>query len=146
CLADPTLHVPLDEIQVDANLNFVEEPVEVLEREFKKLNRSCSDVVAFACVILSLLLEVALCNCSSTGRPLGAYNLGVATPRALVYVGLMTSRDARSWFEKRCVVGVQGVEAKLSSEVREVVKGVKKDCVVVFKVVNLSCVVKYCDK
>ncbi|GJY87209.1 putative reverse transcriptase domain-containing protein [Tanacetum coccineum] len=39
CLADPTLHVPLDEIQVDANLNFVEEPVEVLEREFKKLNR-----------------------------------------------------------------------------------------------------------
>ncbi|GJT83881.1 reverse transcriptase domain-containing protein [Tanacetum coccineum] len=60
--------------------------------------RSCSDVVAFACVILSLLLEVALCKCSSTGRPLGAYNLGVATPRALVYAGLMTSRDARSWY------------------------------------------------
>nr|GEY57991.1 putative reverse transcriptase domain-containing protein [Tanacetum cinerariifolium] len=28
CLADPTLHVPLEEIQVDAKLNFVEEPVE----------------------------------------------------------------------------------------------------------------------
>nr|GEZ03005.1 hypothetical protein [Tanacetum cinerariifolium] len=27
CLADPTLQVPLDEIQVDAKLNFVEEPV-----------------------------------------------------------------------------------------------------------------------
>ncbi|GJY41207.1 putative reverse transcriptase domain-containing protein [Tanacetum coccineum] len=27
-LADPTLQVPLDEIQVDAKLNFVEEPVE----------------------------------------------------------------------------------------------------------------------
>ncbi|GKB77235.1 hypothetical protein Tco_0944130, partial [Tanacetum coccineum] len=26
CLADPTLQVPLDEIQVDAKLNFVEEP------------------------------------------------------------------------------------------------------------------------
>ncbi|GJU44541.1 putative reverse transcriptase domain-containing protein [Tanacetum coccineum] len=37
CLADPTLQVPLDEIQVDAKLNFVEEPVEILEREFKKL-------------------------------------------------------------------------------------------------------------
>nr|GEX68779.1 hypothetical protein [Tanacetum cinerariifolium] len=36
CLADPTLHIPLDEIQVDAKLNFVEEPVEILEREFKK--------------------------------------------------------------------------------------------------------------
>ncbi|GJU84081.1 hypothetical protein Tco_1291627 [Tanacetum coccineum] len=32
--------VPLDEIQVDAKLNFVEEPVEILEREFKKLKRS----------------------------------------------------------------------------------------------------------
>ncbi|GKC03014.1 putative reverse transcriptase domain-containing protein [Tanacetum coccineum] len=40
CLADPTLQVHLDEIQVDAKLNFVEEPVEILEREFKKLKRS----------------------------------------------------------------------------------------------------------
>ncbi|GKC71414.1 putative nucleotidyltransferase, ribonuclease H [Tanacetum coccineum] len=40
CLADPTLQVPLDEIEVDAKLNFVEEPVEILEREFKKLKRS----------------------------------------------------------------------------------------------------------
>ncbi|GJV31044.1 putative reverse transcriptase domain-containing protein [Tanacetum coccineum] len=40
CLDDPTLQVPLDEIQVDAKLNFVEEPVEILEREFKKLKRS----------------------------------------------------------------------------------------------------------
>ncbi|GJT04361.1 putative reverse transcriptase domain-containing protein [Tanacetum coccineum] len=40
CLADLTLQVPLDEIQVDAKLNFVEELVEILEREFKKLKRS----------------------------------------------------------------------------------------------------------
>ncbi|GJX23034.1 putative reverse transcriptase domain-containing protein [Tanacetum coccineum] len=40
CLADPTLQVPLDEIRVDAKLNFMEEPVEILEREFKKLKRS----------------------------------------------------------------------------------------------------------
>nr|GEV67887.1 hypothetical protein [Tanacetum cinerariifolium] len=38
CLADPTLQVPLDEIQVDAKLNFVEEHVEILDRELKKLN------------------------------------------------------------------------------------------------------------
>nr|GEV38974.1 hypothetical protein [Tanacetum cinerariifolium] len=38
CLADPTLQVP--EIRVDAKLNFVEEPVEILEREFKKLKWS----------------------------------------------------------------------------------------------------------
>ncbi|GJU12795.1 reverse transcriptase domain-containing protein [Tanacetum coccineum] len=40
CLADPTLQVPLDEIRVDAKLNFMEEPFEILEREFKKLKRS----------------------------------------------------------------------------------------------------------
>ncbi|GKB86633.1 hypothetical protein Tco_0958905, partial [Tanacetum coccineum] len=40
CLADPTLQVPLDEIRVDDKLNFVEEHVEILEREFKKLKRS----------------------------------------------------------------------------------------------------------
>ncbi|GJV60217.1 hypothetical protein Tco_1466317 [Tanacetum coccineum] len=45
CLADPTLKVPLDEIQVDAKLNFMEEPVEILEREFKKLKRSRITIV-----------------------------------------------------------------------------------------------------
>ncbi|GJX23423.1 putative reverse transcriptase domain-containing protein [Tanacetum coccineum] len=40
CLADPTLQVPLDEIRVYAKLNFVEEHVKILEREFKKLKRS----------------------------------------------------------------------------------------------------------
>ncbi|GJV94844.1 hypothetical protein Tco_1546421 [Tanacetum coccineum] len=40
CLADPTLQVPLEEIQVDERLNFMEEPIEILEREFKKLKRS----------------------------------------------------------------------------------------------------------
>ncbi|GJY85734.1 putative reverse transcriptase domain-containing protein [Tanacetum coccineum] len=32
--------VPLDEIQVDVKLNFMEEPLEILKREFKKLKRS----------------------------------------------------------------------------------------------------------
>nr|GEW63447.1 hypothetical protein [Tanacetum cinerariifolium] len=40
CLADLTLQVPLDEIQVDDKLKFVEEPVKILVREFKKLKRS----------------------------------------------------------------------------------------------------------
>nr|GEX69216.1 putative reverse transcriptase domain-containing protein [Tanacetum cinerariifolium] len=45
CLADPTLQVPLDEIQVDAELNFIEEPVEILEKEFKKLKRSIIAII-----------------------------------------------------------------------------------------------------
>ncbi|GJZ76040.1 hypothetical protein Tco_0674308 [Tanacetum coccineum] len=45
CLADPTLQVPLDEIRVDDKLNFVEEPVEIMEREFKKLKRGRISIV-----------------------------------------------------------------------------------------------------
>ncbi|GJT51523.1 putative reverse transcriptase domain-containing protein [Tanacetum coccineum] len=39
------LAAPLEEIQVDAKLNFVEEPIEILEREFKKLKRSRIGIV-----------------------------------------------------------------------------------------------------
>ncbi|GJS94189.1 putative reverse transcriptase domain-containing protein, partial [Tanacetum coccineum] len=45
CLVDPALQVPFDEIRVDAKMNFVEEPVEILEREFKKLKRSRISIV-----------------------------------------------------------------------------------------------------
>nr|GEZ36813.1 putative reverse transcriptase domain-containing protein [Tanacetum cinerariifolium] len=36
-LADANLHVPLDEIKVDKTLRFVEEPVEIIDREVKRL-------------------------------------------------------------------------------------------------------------
>nr|GEX58308.1 putative reverse transcriptase domain, ribonuclease H-like domain, aspartic peptidase domain protein [Tanacetum cinerariifolium] len=39
CLVDANLHVPLDEIKVDKTLRFVEEPVEIMDREIKKLKR-----------------------------------------------------------------------------------------------------------
>ncbi|GKC10921.1 hypothetical protein Tco_1007703 [Tanacetum coccineum] len=45
CLADPTLHVTLEKIQVDAKLNFVEEPVEILDCKIKKLKRSRIPIV-----------------------------------------------------------------------------------------------------
>ncbi|GKA08458.1 putative reverse transcriptase domain-containing protein [Tanacetum coccineum] len=40
CLADASLHMPLDEIKVDKTLRFVEEPVEIMDREVKRLKRS----------------------------------------------------------------------------------------------------------
>ncbi|GJW80420.1 reverse transcriptase domain-containing protein [Tanacetum coccineum] len=39
CLADPDVQVPLDEIEIDENLRFVEEPIEIVERDVKKLKR-----------------------------------------------------------------------------------------------------------
>ncbi|KAD4981917.1 hypothetical protein E3N88_18588 [Mikania micrantha] len=40
CLSDDTLVIPLEEIQIDEQLNFVEEPVEIMDRETKKLKLS----------------------------------------------------------------------------------------------------------
>ncbi|GJV50688.1 putative reverse transcriptase domain-containing protein [Tanacetum coccineum] len=40
CLADANLHVPLNEIKVNQTLCFVEEPVEIMDREIRSLKRS----------------------------------------------------------------------------------------------------------
>ncbi|GJX61179.1 reverse transcriptase domain-containing protein [Tanacetum coccineum] len=45
CLADANLHVPLDEIKVDKTLRFVEEPLEIMDREVKTLKRSKMPIV-----------------------------------------------------------------------------------------------------
>ncbi|GJX66157.1 putative reverse transcriptase domain-containing protein [Tanacetum coccineum] len=45
CMADEPLAIPLDEIQVDDKLNFIEEPVEIMNREAKRLKQSCTPIV-----------------------------------------------------------------------------------------------------
>ncbi|GJT72139.1 hypothetical protein Tco_1031425 [Tanacetum coccineum] len=45
CLSDDTLDIPLEEIQLDDKLNFVEEPVEIMDREVKQLKRSRIPIV-----------------------------------------------------------------------------------------------------
>ncbi|GJW08548.1 putative reverse transcriptase domain-containing protein [Tanacetum coccineum] len=40
CLSDESLVIPLEELHVDDKLHFVEEPVEVVDREIKRLVRS----------------------------------------------------------------------------------------------------------
>ncbi|KAD6796197.1 hypothetical protein E3N88_07093 [Mikania micrantha] len=45
CLSDETLVIPLEEIQIDEQLNFVEEPVEIMDREIKKLKLSKIPIV-----------------------------------------------------------------------------------------------------
>ncbi|GJR94256.1 reverse transcriptase domain-containing protein [Tanacetum coccineum] len=39
CLADVTLHVPLEEVKINDKLHFVEEPMEIMDREVKKLKK-----------------------------------------------------------------------------------------------------------
>nr|GFB19232.1 putative reverse transcriptase domain-containing protein [Tanacetum cinerariifolium]GFB22986.1 putative reverse transcriptase domain-containing protein [Tanacetum cinerariifolium] len=40
CLSDEPLIIPLDELHIDDKLRFVEEPVEIIEREIKRLRQS----------------------------------------------------------------------------------------------------------
>ncbi|GJS75974.1 putative reverse transcriptase domain-containing protein [Tanacetum coccineum] len=68
CLADPTLRVPLDEIQVDTKLNFVEEPVEILFHFLEPLSQTDDSLstlkvkgLAFQEVTIGALTSSALC-------------------------------------------------------------------------------------
>ncbi|GKE98638.1 hypothetical protein Tco_0021989 [Tanacetum coccineum] len=45
CMADEPLAIPLDEIQIDDKLYFIEEPVEIIDREVKRLKQSHIPIV-----------------------------------------------------------------------------------------------------
>nr|GEV92139.1 putative reverse transcriptase domain-containing protein [Tanacetum cinerariifolium] len=45
CLSDESLIIPLDEVQLDDKLYFIKEPVEIMDREVKKLKQSCIPIV-----------------------------------------------------------------------------------------------------
>ncbi|GJW74847.1 putative reverse transcriptase domain-containing protein [Tanacetum coccineum] len=45
CLSDETLSIPLDEIQIDEKLHFIEEPAEIIDHEVKRLKQSRIPIV-----------------------------------------------------------------------------------------------------
>nr|GEU71165.1 putative reverse transcriptase domain-containing protein [Tanacetum cinerariifolium] len=45
CIADEPFAIPLDEIQVDDKLHFIEEPVEIMDREVKRLKQNCIPIM-----------------------------------------------------------------------------------------------------
>ncbi|GJS47674.1 putative reverse transcriptase domain-containing protein [Tanacetum coccineum] len=45
CLSDEPLAIPLDKIHVDDKLNFIDEPVEIMDREVKRLKKSFIPIV-----------------------------------------------------------------------------------------------------
>ncbi|GKB03240.1 putative reverse transcriptase domain-containing protein, partial [Tanacetum coccineum] len=87
----------LNGIQVDVKLSFVEVLVEILEREFKKIKQSR---IAIAKVRWNLKHGPEFTWESEDQMKANGgvrSDLRVATPRVLVYVGVKTSKDARSW-------------------------------------------------
>ncbi|GJX21029.1 putative reverse transcriptase domain-containing protein [Tanacetum coccineum] len=49
CMSDKTLAIPLDEIQIDDKLHFIEEPVEIMDRDVKRLKQSHISTVKVRC-------------------------------------------------------------------------------------------------
>ncbi|GKA69956.1 hypothetical protein Tco_0776020, partial [Tanacetum coccineum] len=45
CLSDEPLVIPLDEIHINEKLNFIEEPVKIIDREVKRLMQICIPIV-----------------------------------------------------------------------------------------------------
>ncbi|GJS35567.1 putative reverse transcriptase domain-containing protein [Tanacetum coccineum] len=48
CLSDEQLAIPLEEIHIDDKLNFIEEPVEIMDREVKRLKQAAFQLSRFA--------------------------------------------------------------------------------------------------
>ncbi|GJW73539.1 putative reverse transcriptase domain-containing protein [Tanacetum coccineum] len=49
CLADENLIIPLEEIQLDDKLHFIDEPVEIMDREVKQLKQSRIPIIKVRC-------------------------------------------------------------------------------------------------
>ncbi|GJS56285.1 reverse transcriptase domain-containing protein [Tanacetum coccineum] len=45
CLSDESLVIPMKELRLDDKLNFMEEPVEIMDREIKQLRQSCIPII-----------------------------------------------------------------------------------------------------
>ncbi|GJX23241.1 putative reverse transcriptase domain-containing protein [Tanacetum coccineum] len=90
-LADTNLHVHLEEIKVDKTLRFVEEPVEIIDREVKSLKRSRIPIVKsigtrseIVCKILSSKLSI---SDSLLLTPLCCDDIHDVTPRVSALAG-----------------------------------------------------------
>nr|GEY91518.1 reverse transcriptase domain-containing protein [Tanacetum cinerariifolium] len=68
-MADELLAIPLDEIQVDDKLNFIEEPIEIMDREVKRLKQSRIPIVKV--MAISVILISSDSSEDSIGTPAG---------------------------------------------------------------------------
>nr|GEV99223.1 reverse transcriptase domain-containing protein [Tanacetum cinerariifolium] len=68
CMADKPLVIPLDEIHVDDKLNFVEEPVEIMDREVKRLKQSRILIVKDFLIALTAFADANHAGCQDIHR------------------------------------------------------------------------------
>nr|GEU50731.1 reverse transcriptase domain-containing protein [Tanacetum cinerariifolium] len=75
CLSDESLVIPIKELQLDDKLNFLEEPIEIMDRKIKQLRQSHIPIVkVYASLRLnSLTITVVLNSALSLDDPFGYF-------------------------------------------------------------------------
>ncbi|GJS77795.1 putative reverse transcriptase domain-containing protein [Tanacetum coccineum] len=67
CFVDEPLAIPLEEIQIDDKLHFIEEPVEIMDREVKRLKQSRIPIVKLNYYVLGEMRVDEYCNNRNEG-------------------------------------------------------------------------------
>ncbi|GJU43331.1 putative reverse transcriptase domain-containing protein [Tanacetum coccineum] len=70
CFIDEPLAISLDEIQIDDKLNFIEEPVEIMDREVKRLKQSHIPIVKVMAAPVPVASELEAATVASPARVL----------------------------------------------------------------------------
>ncbi|GJY30363.1 hypothetical protein Tco_0413858 [Tanacetum coccineum] len=73
CVVDDPLAIPLDEIQIDDKLHFIKEPIEIMDREVKRLKQSRIPIVKV--MAISVILVSLDSSEDSVGTPAGRFIL-----------------------------------------------------------------------
>ncbi|GKB07502.1 putative reverse transcriptase domain-containing protein [Tanacetum coccineum] len=93
CMADEPLAIPLDEIQVDDKLHFIEEPVEIMDREVKRLKQSRILIVKVLVTTYSIRLYVLNSNIKRR-----------ASLYSTIEVFVMEAVCGHSWLQNTCIL------------------------------------------
>ncbi|GJU48152.1 hypothetical protein Tco_1217707 [Tanacetum coccineum] len=79
CLSDESLVIPLEELRVDHKLHFVEEPMEVMDREIKQMKRSRIPIIK---VMAALIISISFDSSDES--------VGYVMPRVILFGTILT--------------------------------------------------------
>ncbi|GJT97079.1 putative reverse transcriptase domain-containing protein [Tanacetum coccineum] len=94
CLFDESFVIPMKELRLDDKLNFVEEPVEIMDREVKQLKQSCIPIVK-GCITHDIKMidaKTRISNSSATEKGMGGRSTLYCQGEELVLLGKTRTR------------------------------------------------------
>nr|GEW06464.1 reverse transcriptase domain-containing protein [Tanacetum cinerariifolium] len=93
CLPDETLGIPLDEIQIDDKLHFIKEPVEIIDREVKRLKQSCIHYIKWVDNKLHKVMERTFVSQKGSGVGRGIKEKSLNMSKTNNGIGLSMASD-----------------------------------------------------